>query len=182
MKIKAQTHISAKPRTRAERLQPPSQARLREVLDYDPDSGEFRWRHAIMGGVEKGDIAGTIMGRGYRLIGLDGARHYAHRLAWIYMTGSVPQGIIDHRDRCKSNNAWANLRDANAELNTRNVKQARSTNHLGLLGVSRVGNRFRAEIHAGKFRKHLGCFSTPEEAHCAYLKAKETFHPGALHD
>jgi hypothetical protein len=41
------------------------------------------------------------------------------------------------------------------------------------IGVSKLGNRFRANIRVNGKQKHLGYFDTPEEAHEAWHKAKK---------
>jgi hypothetical protein len=41
------------------------------------------------------------------------------------------------------------------------------------IGVSKKGNRFRAQINVNGKQKHLGLFDTPEEAHQAWRIAKQ---------
>jgi hypothetical protein len=41
------------------------------------------------------------------------------------------------------------------------------------IGVNKFGNRFRAKIKVNGKQKHLGCFATPEEAHHAWVIAKQ---------
>ena len=103
--------------------------RLREVLNYDPQSGEFRRRVDRGRGRGHRWKAGTIAGRKaqYIHINIDYALYAAHRLAWLYMTGEWPSRGIDHIDRDKHNNAWSNLRLADKSQNAMNSKM-RSTN------------------------------------------------------
>ena len=73
-------------------------SRLREVVSYDPDTGIFR-RLTKWGSQNIGDIPGTQSPQGYWYIGIDGRAHPAHRLAWLYVHGSWPNGDIDHINR-----------------------------------------------------------------------------------
>ncbi len=151
--------------------------RLKEVLLYDPQSGLFFWR------VAKWDLRGRRAGckraDGYVLIRVDGVLIYAHRLAWLYMTGEWPGKLIDHVDTDKGNNRWNNLRAADHITNSHNVrKPARSSTASGLLGVQRNHGGWQATITVAGKRSCLGTFSTPEEAHAAYVAAKRELHVG----
>jgi len=76
------------------------------LLEYDPDTGVFRWKV----GRYIGRTAGwTNQKTGRLLIGVKGKLYYANRLAWFYMTGEWPESDVDHIDEDKTNNAFANL-------------------------------------------------------------------------
>lgn len=93
--------------------------RARELLDYDPRTGEFRWKVWNGGGGKAvGDTAGTMTDPGYIKIRIEGQGYFAHRLAWLWMTGSWPERFIIHRDNDKANNAWANLRPVAKRVGT----------------------------------------------------------------
>ena len=96
----------------------PSRERLKEILNYDPETGVFtralnrrRWK--------EGQIMGTES-CGYVSINVDYVIYRAHRLAWMYMTGEDPQTGIDHVNGNRSDNRWSNLRLANQSQNGRN--------------------------------------------------------------
>lgn len=149
--------------------------RLREVLDYDPDTGIFRWKQSFVHRV-KGGVAGADV-RGYVVIQIDGVRIRAHRLAWLWVHGSYPIALLDHINAVRSDNRIANLRNATHSQNSAN-RQNRPDNKVGLKGVYRHKAResYVAEIVKEGERMYLGSFATPELAHEAYVKAaKELF-------
>jgi hypothetical protein len=152
--------------------------RLRELLHYDPATGIFRWLQPQSRRVKAGEIAGGVPGQGgYYRIGIDGQRYYAHRLAWLYMTGEWPSRQVDHRDTDSGNNAWGNLRLATQGQNNCNAPK-RSHNKTGYKGVSysKSNRGFIAWIRANGVQHYLGTFPTPEEAHAAYCEASKRLH------
>ena len=68
----------------------PKQERLKEVLIYEKQTGEFVWseNHRF-----KGKKAGSKDG-GYLRIRVDGEHYLAHRLAWCWMTGDLNDKLI----------------------------------------------------------------------------------------
>lgn len=145
-----------------------TQSRLREILFYDPSTGRFAWcdlerAHKPVGHVHHGYLKISVPGHG----GI-----YAHRLAWLYMTGEWPTKSIDHADCDRSNNAWSNLRLASRQQNAANsIRQRR--NITNAKGVSKRKDRdgYRAFIQVGDRNVHLGDYNTIEEAAAAYAGA-----------
>lgn len=148
-----------------------TQARLKEVLKYDRKTGVFTWRTRLTNRVHVGDVAGSPEGK-YLAIGIDGRRYRAHRLAWFYVHGSWPKVDTDHKNGKHRDNRVSNLRDASRSLNMLNAKRAHRDSKSGLLGVVARNSRWAAELMVGGKKRHLGVFSTPGEAHRAYLKAR----------
>lgn len=150
--------------------------RLRSVLTYDADTGVFRRSVLNRTRYPVGKIAGTPHSSGYIAIGINGKSYKAHRLAWLYVFGEWPTGEIDHINCIKDDNRIANLRVSTRAQNMQNRVAARLDNKLGVLGVSKVGNRYYARIAAGSVQKYLGIHKTIEAAHSAYLQAKGELH------
>lgn len=149
------------------------------LLNYDSVTGLFTWARDWYQ-CKSGDIAGNINLDGYRVIGLFGKDQYAHRLAWLFVTGNQPDFDIDHIDGNKSNNSISNLRDVPNSINSQNLIKARSTNKSKLLGVSKNPDslKWRASITLSGKQKSLGTFDTKEDAHEAYLEKKRELHIG----
>ena len=152
--------------------------RLREVLSYDAGTGEFTWNISASN-VMAGSVAGSVNDRGYRQITIEHGRYYAHRLAWLYMTGEWPKHQIDHINGSKGDNRFSNLREATPSQNHGNTNRP-SSNTSGFKGVCfhRGLGRWVAYIRVRKKKMHLGCFDTPEAAHSAYVVAAEKHFGG----
>ncbi len=148
---------------------------IRELLRYDPETGEFVWIKTC-GAAKAGRIAGNLnKSLGYRQIRIKTKLYFAHRLAWIYMTGSWPPSHVDHIDCDGSNNKWPNLRLASHHQNLQNRGKTRA-NTSGFKGVWKVGNSWKASIKSKYKAYHLGTFDSPQKAHAAYCAAAHKLH------
>ena len=155
-----------------------TQQRLKEVLHYDPETGVFTWAIGRPKAA-KNSIAGGFTDRGYLAICIDGVKHRAHRLAWLYVYGVYPDQI-DHQNHVKNDNRIINLTATDSYGNSRN-KSKPSDNKSGVVGVclaNRIGQRnVKWEVRAcGKF---LGYFDNFLDAVCKRksVERKFDFHP-----
>lgn len=151
--------------------------RLRELLDYDPETGIFT-RRITRGNGAAGQPAGADCGRGYLKIAIDGRDYRAHRLAWFYHYGEWPPGEVDHKNTIKADNRIANLRLATPVENCRN-RPLRSDNTSGYRGVSysKAKSKWTAYIYIDGKKRQLGVHEAPEAAAAAY-NAAATKHFG----
>ncbi len=148
--------------------------RLAECLSYNPKTGIFVWRRTGPG-VTQGMVAGAVNKFGYVKVKIDGRTYGAHRLAWLYTYGVMPDQRIDHRNLTKSDNRIENLRLATAEGNARN-KTVPSNNKTGVKGVSfyQKLDKYVAKIGYKGVQYHLGYFESKGDAARAYMaKARE---------
>lgn len=145
------------------------QEQLKSLLDYDTETGVFKWLVANTRNVRKGDVAGCLTkDKGYIRIDVLGKQYPAHRLAWLYMTGEWPdKKQIDHINLSKADNRWSNLRIATPSQNKANSKK-RPDNTSGYKGVSKFEGKWKAQCTANGVHTYLGLFDTPEEASLAY--------------
>ena len=145
-----------------------TQARLKELLHYDPETGLFTWLVSV-GRCRKGSLAGSVMSRGYIRIKVDGVDYLAHRLVFLFMHGEWPAQEVDHKNGEVTDNRYANLRHASSSQNKMNT---RPRGRLGVKGVSvAVGGRYQAQIKISGVTKPLGLYDSVEEAHAAYVRA-----------
>lgn len=157
-----------------------TQERLKELLTYDPDAGEFRWVFNVSSTGRAGNVAGSRSKVGYVLIRLDKRLYLAHRLAALYMEGEFPPKLIDHIDTDKSNNRWSNLRHATMSENMQNRLSAQKNNSVsGLLGVywSKARKKWGAAIVVDSVKYFCGYHATKELAHQGYIDMKRKLHP-----
>lgn len=157
-----------------------TQERLKEVAVYNPITGEFRRperigsRGRMRGGHLLGHVHRTL---GYIQIRIDFILYFAHRLAWLYMTGEWPDHV-DHINMVKTDNRWVNLRSGTGSFNLQNRRAPNSNNMSGYLGVVRSKGKYAARIMLNGRGIHIGTFADPERAHLAYVKTKRELHPG----
>ena len=149
---------------------------LRELLSYNPETGDLFWNIRMSDKVRSGDKAGSKRKDGYIAINVRGFRLTAHRVAWAIHTGEWPKRNIDHINGNPGDNRIANLRDVSQRENIQNLYKAKSHNKVGFLGVSRDKNKFSARIVVDGKQIRLGRFKTPEEAHATYIAAKLEHH------
>lgn len=153
------------------------QDRLKELLDYNPDSGTFTWKVTRTGTAKAGQVAGTPNIGGYVLIRVEGITYMAHRLAWFYVYGVWPAHQIDHINRERSDNRIANLREATNAENQQNCN-VRSTNKSGYTGVSWNSDRrkWAAQLWVNGQNIKLGFYKDKVDAAAAYIQAKGVYH------
>lgn len=165
-----------------------TQERLKEILKYSPETGEFVYLVPRKGGsgINTGDIAGDLCMYGYRRIGIDGKRYRACRLAWLYMTGEWPEKHVDHVNGIRSDDRWGNLRHASIRENAFN----RGVSERCSIGIKGVGVRdikgttyAYADCRAGNVRKtrfhnvkKLGLMVAVAKASLDAIAIRESLH------
>jgi HNH endonuclease/AP2 domain len=165
-----------------------TQAIVRELLDYDPETGvltwkqrerkwfnaEIRWRQ--WNTRYAGKRAFTYVHKGYLVGKILGIRTSAHQLAFLWKTGRWPYEV-DHRNTIGTDNRWKNLREATKAQNAWN-QGLRVSNTSGFKGVywAKKIRKWRAQINIDSRRTALGQFDTPEEAHAAWCAVAQALH------
>lgn len=150
---------------------------LKELLLYNPETGEWTWLKSLSTHVEVGQAAGTISHFGYRIITIGGTKYRASRLAVLYMTGSWPRDEVDHIDRCKLNDRWDNLRDVSRSENALN-RDLQSNNVTGVRGVHWCTDRskWHAQIKKDGINHFVGQYDSFDEAVAARDLAATELH------
>lgn len=147
---------------------------VRELLDYDPQTGEMHWKVATSGRRKVGQSAGYKEKNGYVRIDILGVRIRRHQAAWIHFHGKLPEHEIDHINGVYGDDRIENLRDVPHHVNVGNRTAPQKNNQTGFLGVMKIqgGKYFQASIKRNGQTQYLGNFKTPEEAHKAYTEAR----------
>ncbi|PXW42144.1 AP2 domain-containing protein [Klebsiella oxytoca] len=146
-------------------------SQLREAVHYNPDTGRFTRR-------SNGTPMEHLCGSGYYCLNLLKRSRLAHRMAYYYMTGRLPEKV-DHIDGNRLNNEWKNLREATHAENMWNTGMI-TTNASGVKGVHwhKKYKKWVAEIRTNKKKYYVGSFSDLEEARLAIEKRRKELHGG----
>jgi hypothetical protein len=144
---------------------------LREVLEYNQNTGIFTWKFGNNRNTKANQIAGSIHPQGYRFICVKNKSYGAHRLAWLYIFGEMPKNQIDHINGIKDDNRIVNLRQVSHAENQQNKQSTK--------GYSWHKKRqvWEAYIRINGKKSTLGYFQKEEDAQLARLKAKHEHHP-----
>ena len=147
-----------------------TQARLKELLHYDPETGGFTWIKGL-GCRPAGSRAGCIRGtNGYRRIRVDGQLHLAHRLAFLYMEGYFPEYQVDHKLGVVDDNRWDKIRHVTPTCNLQN-RMVHPSNTSGFTGVTWDYQRkkWQSQITIEGRNVHIGRYDTALDAALARI-------------
>lgn len=149
---------------------------LMSKLNYCLDTGVFTWKK-YGAGISKDLTAGSVCKNGYLKIWINNKHYYAHRLAWLYNYGYMPDKEVDHINHNRADNRIDNLRLANRNQNSFNTS-IRSDNTSGTKGISWYSrlNKWRVYIHANNKQKTFGYFDDLEFAKLVISEVRERYH------
>lgn len=128
---------------------------VRELLDYDPETGVLTWRERDLKWFKSGKNysenlrianswntkwagkqAFTTIDNGYNIGFLLFKKVKAHRVIWLYVHGYMPI-YTDHVNGLRDDNRLVNLRAVTPSTNSKNTAM-RKTNTSGYPGVQRL--------------------------------------------
>jgi len=152
-----------------------TQKDLMSILEYNKDTGIFKWTKSIGSRSVVGEKAGC-MSEGYVKIKIYGKKYFAHRLAWLFIEGYFPENEIDHINRNPSDNRWVNLRHVGRLCNIRNSGK-RKDNSSGVTGVSwdRSNGKWVVQIGVNNKRIRLGFYKDLSSAVFARWLAEKKY-------
>lgn len=145
---------------------PPAEE-VRKAFAYDPETGKLTYLVRLARRTKIGDEAGCINNSGYRTVDFKNVKYAAHRIIWLWMTGEDPGDMeVDHENRNKSDNRWANLRLKERSDNLANCAPY-ANNTSGVKGVYPNGKKWRGEVRRKKVLYVTDTYDTIEEAKIA---------------
>ncbi len=137
---------------------------VRELFDYDPDTGVLVWR-VKRGCRAAGMVAGCLSPNGRWVVSVQRKLQYRYRVGWIHHYGLVPEVEIDHVNGDPGDDRIINLRLATRKQNCENLG-IRSDNTSGARNVvwDKSKGVWKAQVgHNGK-TIHGGYFIDPVAA------------------
>lgn len=93
-----------------------TQERLKQLLKYNPDTGEFTNISCRGGAARVGSLAGHYGIYGGKLqvkLHIDRKSYKGSRVAWLYQTGAWPKNRLKFADGNGQNLVWSNLAQRN---------------------------------------------------------------------
>lgn len=147
----------------------------KEYLTYD--GVNVRWKKKIKKSkYYPGDIAGTVNKDGYIRVALFRKGVAAHRFAWEFENGEIPDGMqVDHINHIRTDNRIENLRLVAHQENSINTKKPKD-NKSGCVGVFWYKQKGKFTAYIGGRRtgskENLGSFDDWFEAVCARKSAE----------
>lgn len=158
-----------------------TQARLKELLHYDPETGVFTNRVTRNGRAKIGAASGYVNTLGYVVVQLLGCKYHAHRLAWLYTHGVWPSNQIDHINRNPTDNRLCNLRDVTASENVHNTSHSlRNTSGVRNVVWHKRDKKWQAQIMVNNKYKYLGQFKDLAQARLVAEKAISLYQPARV--
>ena len=141
-----------------------TQELVKELFDYNPDTGILTNKIARGGGTIAGSISGSLNNKGYLCVGINSSRYQVHRICYLHYYGFLP-AMVDHIDTIKLNNKILNLRKCTSQQNNCNM-QIRKDNKSGIKGVcwDKRCKKWRTQVRVNGKVKSLGRFTDIEEA------------------
>lgn len=100
---------------------------LQRHYEYNPETGVFTR-------IDRKNGQGSLDKDGYLILKIGGKQHKAHRMAWLYVNGTMPRFNIDHINGVRTDNRIANLRDVPQAVNVNNTKRLPNP-ETGVVGV-----------------------------------------------
>ena len=146
-------------------------------LSYDPETGIFHHRKNA-GCMLAGQRAGNKDSSGHIQFCVDRKMYLAHRVAFLFVEGKMPPDDmeVDHINGIRHDNRWCNLRLATRQQNSWN-RACHKNSKSGLRGVrfAKRRGKWEALIYLNKRQKHIGYYSTAEEASQAFAEAVKKY-------
>lgn len=149
---------------------------LKQLIHYNPLTGTFTRLTKASTNPSEEDSVGCLDRYGYRIIKLSGKRWKAHRLAYFYMTGKLPE-VVDHINNIRDDNRWKNLRGCSLRENKHNCLISKN-NSTGVKGISfdKARQKYLARVYADGKPHFLGYYDCIKKAERAVKAKRKELH------
>lgn len=146
-----------------------NQEDLKKILDYNEETGVFVWKTNRGRCIKAGDVT---TGNSEGIIRINKRKYTKIRLAWMYVHGEFPEGLVYTLDGNASNAAISNLYTKNVPRSgVRGIIWNEKHNRWYVVFYFAGKKRY---IFAGK-RRHIGTYSDLEDAKAALQKAQKRY-------
>ena len=140
-----------------------------EYLEYR--NGHLYWIKAKARRTKVGDQFGCLHHTGYRHGRFNGKLYREHRLIWLLLRGTFPDGDLDHINGIRDDNRIENLRERNDQQNNYNKGSLPgSTSKYKGVSWNKWHKKWAAQFNYKGKVKHIGYFEDEKEAANAYDK------------
>jgi len=157
-----------------------TQSELKERFHYNPDTGIFARKKTDRRTIKIGSIVSTKNTGGYIIANIKGKIYSAHRLAWLYIYGVMPDGDIDHINGFRDDNRIKNLRCVTRLENCKNsAKQKNNTSGVSGVCFNKRNGLWYASVYKNGKGVHIASSRDFFEAVCARKSAERryNYHP-----
>ena len=132
---------------------------LAKHVTYNKNTGQFHY-------LKNNRLIDNKNYLGYTRISINGKRYLAHRMAWIWVYGSIDEkSEIDHLNQKREDNRIINLRAGISRDNKRN-RALQSNNTTGINGVSydKKTQSYEVNVKIDGIKKFIGYYKDIETA------------------
>ena len=155
----------------------PSQAYLKELFNYDPETG-YLFNKKPRAGVTVGSRAGSVDSWGHRQIKIDGKTYQEHRIVWLWWYGALPPCQLHHINKMRADNRVENLKEAPRDnYDNQQDTLLRKDNISGVKGVCWLAryNKWQVQIQTDNKKKHIGLYTCLLDAVSARFAAERRY-------
>lgn len=136
---------------------------LDEHCEFSEEHKTLVWKKAPSNRSIVGKPMGSLTKGGYWRC----KNQLVHRLIWLMVKGELPKNDIDHINGIRNDNRLENLREVTRMQNLWNRRNVKGYIY------NPSTKKYQARIRNNYKYVHIGVFTSAEEAHQAYLKAKQ---------
>ena len=153
-----------------------TQAELKELLNYDKNTGIFTWKISTSNRVYVGKEVSSKRNTGYISIGIKNKDYLAHRLAWLYVYGYLPK-YIDHINNIRSDNRIENLREVTRIQNNQNSSISKNnTSKVKNVSWHKQCKKWRVSLCVNNKRISFGLYNDLDLARLVAQEARNKYH------